>query len=258
MCVPGRRLLALCSDCEPMSRDTLYADAQGVLADFCFDERVARVFPDMINRSVPGYATIINMIGTLAGQWVKPDTSVYDLGCSLGAASLAVCSSVPHHAYQLFAVDNSTAMLDQALKHFTGFDHAVPVHWICADVRDIRITRASLVILNFTLQFLPEKDRWGFLSSVYAGLEKGGLLVLSEKIALSDSVTQELFTEMHHGFKKAQGYSDLEISQKRTALENVLRPETLELHKQRLRGIGFQTIEVWFQCFNFVSLLAIK
>ncbi|MET0091094.1 MAG: carboxy-S-adenosyl-L-methionine synthase CmoA [Candidatus Thiodiazotropha sp.] len=241
-----------------MTRDTLYADNQGVIGEFRFDERVARVFPDMINRSVPGYSTIINMIGTLAGQWVKPGSRVYDLGCSLGAASLAVRDSVPHHDYHLIAVDNSSAMLQQALRHFEELRHSVPVQWICADVRDIRVTQASLVILNFTLQFIPENDRWDFLSALHAGLESGGLLVLSEKIALSDPASQTLFTEMHHGFKKSQGYSELEISQKRTALENVLIPETLETHKQRLHEIGFQTVEVWFQCFNFVSLLAIK
>ncbi|MET0065150.1 MAG: carboxy-S-adenosyl-L-methionine synthase CmoA [Candidatus Thiodiazotropha sp.] len=241
-----------------MSRDTIYADAQGVIADFSFDERVARVFPDMINRSVPGYGTIINMIGTLAGQWVKPDSSVYDLGCSLGAASLAVRSSVEHHDYQLYAVDNSLAMLRQALRHSERIDTLQPVHWICADIRHVLITRASLVILNFTLQFIPEEDRQAFLKTIHAGLEPGGLLVLSEKIALTDPLSQQLFIDMHHGFKKAQGYSDLEISQKRSALENVLIPETLETHKQRLNEIGFRTVEVWFQCFNFISLLAIK
>ncbi len=241
-----------------MNRDNLYADSHGMIADFRFDERVARVFPDMINRSVPGYTTIINMIGTLAGQWVKPGSHVYDLGCSLGAASLAVRDSVPHHDYHLVAVDNSIAMLQQALRHFDELPHPVPVQWICADIRDISITQASLVILNFTLQFIPENDRWAFLSKVHNGLQGGGLLVLSEKIALSDPASQKLFTKMHHGFKKSQGYSDLEISRKRTALENVLIPETLEMHKQRLREIGFQTVEVWFQCFNFVSLLAIK
>ncbi|MEW8383671.1 MAG: carboxy-S-adenosyl-L-methionine synthase CmoA, partial [Candidatus Thiodiazotropha taylori] len=129
---------------------------------------------------------------------------------------------------------------------------------VCSDVRNVVIERASMIILNFTLQFIPAEDRLDFLTQLYDGMQDNGLLVLSEKIALSNEASQNLFTEMHHSFKKAQGYSDLEISQKRSALENVLIPETLERHKQRLQKIGFSTVEVWFQCFNFVSLLAIK
>jgi tRNA (cmo5U34)-methyltransferase len=241
-----------------MKRDEIYAHAQKTVPDFVFDERVAQVFPDMINRSVPGYATIINMIGTLASQWVAAGTRCYDLGCSLGAASMAVHSAVEHRDYRLIAVDNSMAMLEQAAKRLSALEHEPPIHWVCSDVRDILIDRASLVILNFTLQFIPAEDREQFLRRLYDGMVKNGLLVLSEKIVLSNEASQQLFTNMHHSFKKAQGYSDLEISQKRSALENVLIPETLECHKERLRKVGFTTVEVWFQCFNFVSLLAIK
>jgi tRNA (cmo5U34)-methyltransferase len=241
-----------------ISRDTIYADVQGEIADFVFDERVAKVFPDMIDRSVPGYSTIINMIGSLANRWVKPDTACYDLGCSLGAASRAVRSVVLDDHYHIFAVDNSLAMLLRAAEHCGEGPQQVPIHWICADVRNIEIVNASMVILNYTLQFIPASDRYALLKRIYDGMIKGGGLVLSEKIALSNQASQRLFTDIHHGFKKTQGYSDLEISQKRTALEKVLIPETLTLHKQRLNHIGFTTIEVWFQCFNFVSLLAIK
>ena len=241
-----------------MSRDRIYAEAREVVPDFVFDERVAKVFPDMINRSVPGYGTIINMIGSLASQRVKPGTCCYDLGCSLGAASMAVRSMVEHKDYDLIAVDNSMAMLTRAAQRLAADQDGVQVDLVCADIRDISVQRASLVILNFTLQFIPADDRSPFLKRLYNGMLTDGLLVLSEKIALSGKVTRQLSTEMHHGFKKTQGYSELEISQKRTALENVLIPETLERHKERLREVGVTTVEVWFQCFNFVSLLAIK
>ena len=241
-----------------MNRDRIYADAREVVPDFVFDERVAQVFPDMINRSVPGYGTIINMIGSLASQRVTPGTRCYDLGCSLGAASMAVRSMIEHKDYDLIAVDNSMAMLARAAQRLSDEQGDAQIHLVCADVRDIAIERASLVILNFTLQFIPAEDRAPFLKRLYNGMLADGLLVLSEKIALSNEVSRKLFTEMHHGFKKTQGYSELEISQKRTALENVLIPETLEHHKERLREVGFTTVEVWFQCFNFVSLLAIK
>jgi tRNA (cmo5U34)-methyltransferase len=212
----------------------------------------------MINRSVPGYATIINMIGNLAGRWVSEGSNCYDLGCSLGAASMAVRCAVPHQDYTLIGVDNSMPMLRQAAKLVDRDPQDNPIQLVCSDVRSVTIERASMIILNFTLQFIPAEHRQDFLTTLYDGLLDNGLLVLSEKIALPDAESQALFTEMHHDFKKAQGYSDLEISQKRSALENVLIPETLGRHKARLQQIGFTTVEVWFQCFNFVSLLAIK
>jgi tRNA (cmo5U34)-methyltransferase len=96
------------------------------------------------------------------------------------------------------------------------------------------------------------------LQSIYDGMLPGGILVLSEKISLASVPAETLFVAMHHAFKRTQGYSELEISQKRAALDKVLTPETLKMHKTRLKQVGFATVEVWFQCFNFVSLVAFK
>jgi tRNA (cmo5U34)-methyltransferase len=243
---------------EKSLKDRLYGEPRTVIADFVFDERVADVFPDMIQRSVPGYGTIINMIGTLAAQRVRPGTCCYDLGCSLGAASLAISRGVAGRDCRIIAVDNSPAMLERAGDYLLQAKAVPEIQLVCADVVDVPIQAASMVVLNFTLQFIPPAQRSSLLQSIYQGMLPEGMLVLSEKIALASATTQQLFTEMHHSFKRTQGYSELEISQKRTALENVLLPETLATHKERLSAVGFSTVEVWFQCFNFVSLLAIK
>jgi tRNA (cmo5U34)-methyltransferase len=240
-------------------QDRLYAATYPEIADFVFDDRVAGVFPDMIRRSVPGYATILNMIGSLAAQRVTASSYCYDLGCSLGAAALAMRRGISVQDCRIIAVDNSLAMLRHAQQWIqrdpvTG----IPIDLVCADIQDISIQHASMVVLNFTLQFLPLEQRSTLLRGIHAGMSSGGLLVLSEKIKPSSPLTQGLFEEMHHAFKKAQGYSELEISQKRAALDKVLLPESLETHLSRLRKVGFSTAEVWFQCFNFVSLLAIK
>jgi len=83
-------------------------------------------------------------------------------------------------------------------------------------------------------------------------------LILSEKVAFEDEGRQRFQKELHENFKRAQGYSELEISQKRTALETVMIPETLECHKRRLQAAGFNSVDVWFQCLNFISLVAVK
>ncbi len=240
------------------TKDRLYADPRASIADFVFDEGVAEVFPDMIQRSVPGYGAIINMIGAIASRYVIPDSYCYDLGCSLGAASLAMHHGIGSHSQPIVAVDNSLALLRQAKLQLAAAGDLSAFALVCADIQDVPVKTASMVVLNFTLQFIKPERRLQLLRQIYQGLLPGGILVLSEKIALTSPQAQQLFTEMHHSFKKAQGYSELEISQKRAALEQVLVPENLACHKQRLHKAGFTTVEVWYQCFNFVSLLAIR
>jgi tRNA (cmo5U34)-methyltransferase len=243
---------------DKSAKDRLYADPRDVIADFVFDERVADVFPDMINRSVPGYGTIIDMIALLASRCITPGSRCYDLGCSLGAATLAIAQGAGRAPCRIVAVDNSPAMLRRAQGALAALEEPPAIDLVCADVMDVEIESAAMVVLNFTLQFIPLERRTQLLRAIHRGMNHGGMLVLSEKIALPEDEAQRIFTELHHGFKMAQGYSELEIGQKRAALERVLLPETLALHKQRLREVGFETVEVWFQCFNFASLLAIK
>ncbi len=244
-------------------RDDIYASQRLDIAGFSFDQSVASVFPDMIKRSAPGYETIIAMTGTLAERYVQPNSHCYDLGCSLGASSIAMRHHIQPPGCQIIAVDNSEAMLEQCkavlkLDDSTSKKTLTPVELVCGNIEDIPITNASLVVLNFTLQFIPVEQRQNLLLKIAEGLLPGGVVVLSEKVAFADSAHQELMIDLHHSFKRANGYSDLEISQKRTALEDVLIPETLETHRQRLRQTGFDSVDVWFQCFNFASLIALK
>ena len=237
-------------------RDLIYAEPRESVSRFVFDEDVARVFPDMIRRSVPGYATVLNMLPVLASRYVQPGTHCYDLGCSLGAASVAMQKGIRTPDCRILAIDNSLEMLEEAAKHLNEKVKDTPIQLICADLVDVGIQNASMVVLNFTLQFVPPKRRLGALQRIRDGLVPGGILVISEKISFSDSVQESMQIEMHHAFKRANGYGELEISQKRSALEQVLIPETLEQHLQRLDRAGFSHAGLWFQCFNFVSLVA--
>ncbi len=239
-------------------QDTLYSSPLGSVSSFKFDQSVVNVFPDMIQRSVPGYQTIISAIGLLSGRYAQAHSVCYDLGCSLGAATLSMRHQISAKDCKIIAVDNSEAMVQQFQKNLAQDTASIDVECLCDDIRDIEIRNASVVVLNFTLQFIPIDDRQAFLQKIYQGLLPGGILILSEKLSFDDPRQQELQTELHHAFKKSQGYSDLEISQKRSALENVLLAETFVSHQQRLNHVGFSSTEVWFQYFNFASMIALK
>lgn len=238
--------------------DKLYSRPREAITDFVFDESVVSVFEDMIGRSVPGYSTLLSMLPVLSRFFIQPNTRCYDLGCSLGAATLAIQQSVKQDGVEIIAVDNSSAMIDQCSQLVLQHPARASVSVVEGDVCNEPIENASLVVMNFTLQFIAENIRGDLVGKIYQGLNKGGAFLLSEKVRFDDAEEQSTLIELHHAFKKANGYSDLEISQKRTALEKVLLPETIELHKARLKKAGFSEVFVWFQCFNFISLLAIK
>lgn len=237
-------------------KDALYRAPIERVGDFVFDSRVARVFPDMINRSVPAYATIIDMVGLLANQYAQANSNCYDLGCSLGATSLAIDHGVEGRGCTIVAVDNSEAMLDRFRQKLPALKTKIQLQH--ADVRDIEIEHASFVALNFTLQFLPLEDRSALLGKIRQGMLPGGCLVLSEKTSFDDPEEGDFHDRMHALFKRANGYSELEIAQKRSALENVLLRETADKHHANLAQAGFSRSYTWFQCFNFMSLVAFR
>ena len=238
--------------------DTLFSTPIEKMGDFTFDANVAEVFPDMIRRSVPGYNNIISAIGLLTERFATNDSTLYDLGCSLGAATLSMRRHIKAKNCKIIAVDNSSAMIERCKLHVSAYRSETDVHIIEKDIRHVCIENASMVVLNFTLQFLSPEDRTVLLQKIYDGLKPGGILILSEKYTFEDPVTNTLLIDLHHDFKRANGYSELEISQKRSALENVMKPDSLECHCARLRECGFSHVSLWFQCFNFGSMFAIK
>lgn len=239
--------------------DTIFSKPLPSVADFCFDQQVVEVFPDMINRSVPGYSSILQTLPQLINRYATPDSNLYDLGCSLGAATLAMrkgCESVP--GCQLIGVDNSQPMIERAQLHLKGYKSDVPVSFHCQDLTDTAIDNASVVVLNFTLQFIPPEQRQAIIQRVFNGLNPGGALLIAEKVRHSDESMNDVLIDLHHNFKRANGYSELEISQKRAAIEHVMKIDTLSIHQQRFEQAGFSHHAVWFQCFNFAAMLAVK
>lgn len=241
-----------------MPRDRIFAEAEADAGSFEFNDEVADVFPDMLRRSIPGYEATIQAIGALASVYAQPDTRCYDLGCSLGAATLAMRQNVAVSGCQIIAVDMAPAMLERCRKIIFADKSDVVVSLVEDDVRKISIGQASMVVMNYTLQFLSVEERDAMIGKIYDGLNDGGIFVLSEKVVDEDARVEELLVEMHHEFKRQNAYSDLEISRKRTALEDVLIPESVPAHRARLRNAGFRHVGVWLRHFNFVSIIAVK
>jgi len=224
---------------------------------FRFDQSVADVFQDMIERSVPGYGVVLQLIGVLAEKYGQQDTRAYDLGCSLGASTLQLRRHLPDGCH-VIGVDNSEAMVSRCIANLSRDHSAATYEILLEDLRETNIQNASIVILNFTLQFVPDEQRENILAHIFEGLNNGGIILLAEKVKFEDCSEQALMTTLHHDFKKQHGYSDLEISQKRAALENVLIPNTEEQHRQRLRDAGFSVVEQCMRCLNFSTFLGIK
>jgi tRNA (cmo5U34)-methyltransferase len=235
-------------------RDEVYRDPRGRIVDFVFDDAVAAVFPDMIRRSVPGYETVIPVSGLIAARHIPSDGRCYDLGCSLGATTLAILRAVGDRDCRVIGVDNSAPMLTRAQALHADEPR---IEWRHADLREVAIDNADAVVMNYTLQFVPPADRAALLGRIREGLNPSGVLIVSEKVRSSDADEQVYYDDLHATFKRANGYSALEVAQKRAALDNVLIPDTPEEHDARLRAAGFSRVRTWFRCLNWISLLAL-
>lgn len=244
---------------ETANTDDLYKAPQLKVAPFAFNEQVAHVFTNMIERSVPGYQALLQLIASISQSHYQPNTAVYDLGCSLGAVTQVLQATANIANLHFIAIDNSAAMLNQATQHFANQGvHAYSTEFICKDIREVAYQPASVIVVNYCLQFLPIEDRDAILSKLYQALVPGGILILSEKIKNINPADNERLKLTHETFKQQQGYSPIEIQQKREALTSILFPETIAAHTQRLTNIGFNSVQIFFQCLQFVAFFAQK
>jgi len=234
-------------------KDQLFNEPFSQIKSFAFDEKVVSVFPDMIKRSVPGYDTILKGIAMLAMKYVSSGSRVYDLGASLGAVSLTIDQAVGPLDATIHAVDNSKPMINGLQDKLSELPINNTIRPELKDVANINWQSCDLVVSNFTLQFMAREGRGVTCNQIFQSLNPGGVFVLSEKVTSSD-----LLIDYYHGYKKINGYSDREVAQKRQALEDSLRPDSVDQWTKRLLEVGFTSVEVWFRAFNFVSMVAIK
>ena len=238
-------------------RDRIYLDHEAESGTFQFSESVVRVFPDMIERSVPGYRQLLELTPLMVRKAALANTRVYDLGCSLGAATLAARRAIQSPGVSIIAIDQSPQMVARCRQIIAEDNSFVPVEVIEGDACELPIERASVVLMYFTLQFIAPEKRLPLMRKIAEGLVPGGVLLLAEKLAFEAS-EQSWLDDHHHDFKRAQGYSDLEIARKRQALENVLIADTRQAQHRRLLEAGFDQVIEWFQCLNFCCFAALK
>ncbi len=241
------------------NKDTIFSTQQQAPAPFEFNETVVRVFDDMLTRSIPCYPEIIQRQAQLTARYYQEGTRIYDLGCSHGNLGIKLLNEMPSTDFEMIAVDNSKPMLDRYNRRLESYPSQRPgLHLIHDRIQNIEIRNASVIIINFTLQFIPPEDRDQLLQQVFKGLEPKGILLLSEKVVHSDNSFNDLQQTFYYRFKAENGYSELEISRKRNALENVLIPETIENHLRRLQETGFSHLDIWLKWFNFASFICQK
>ena len=241
-----------------MAHDKLFRKRQRLIKDFTFGKQTALVFDDMLSRSVPFYDEIQRMTGEIAADFGAEGSHLYDLGCSTGNTLLMLDPLLPRDV-RFIGVDSSKEMLEQARQKLKQHGVARDYELRCADLnRGIQITNASVVVMNLTLQFIRPLYRQKLMSSIAAGMNEQSCLILIEKLLVRESMLNRLFIKYYYGFKQRQGYSKMEISQKREALENILIPYRLEENVELLLHNGFRVCEVFFKWYNFCGLIALR
>ncbi len=232
-------------------RDEVYSQNQGQIVDFAFNEDVAAVFPDMIRRSVMGYETMVPVTGLAAARHLGERGTAFDLGCSLGATTLAILQQNNSPDIRVNGVDNSSAMIDGARRAIQD----PRAQFTVQDIRNTDVNEAAVVVLNLVLQFLDSNERLPLLTRLRKQMAPDSLLIVSEKVRHEDPAEHAYFDGIHLAWKKANGYSDLEIAQKRSALENVMIIDTEAVHVQRFNNAGFSRVNQWYRCMNWASFL---
>jgi len=237
--------------------DNIFLKEQKI-EDFRFGRSVVSVFDDMVTRSVPFYTEMQRMITEISLDFAVPGTKVYDLGCSTGTTLINLDKALPENI-SFTGIDESREMLNQCQANFE--DNQVKRNYELKHANlnsGIILDNPSVVIMCLTLQFIRPLYREKLLQEIYTQMNENSCFILIEKVLGEDSLFNRLFINYYYDFKRRNHYNDMEISQKREALENVLIPYKLMENRELLSATGFRYVETFFKWYNFSGLVAVK
>jgi tRNA (cmo5U34)-methyltransferase len=227
--------------------------------DFTFDRGVANVFDDMVGRSVPFYDELQRMTVELARNFVQPETSIVDIGCSTGRTLAAMIAEIQDPSVEFIGIDNSAPMLEKAAQRFDAQGCRARCRLVEQDINmPLELRKPSVVIMNWTLQFVRPLHRDAVIRSIQEQLAPQGCLILMEKVLCQESMLNRLYIELYYNMKKRNGYTETEVAQKRESLENVLIPYRVEENLLLLERNGFQSRDVFFRWYNWAGFLGVK
>ncbi len=226
-----------------------------ITKQFEFDEDVASVFDDMLERSVPFYGQMLELTTSFALKYIKDNSTIYDLGCSTASTLINIANN-SNKDLDLIGIDTSDAMLIRAKQKSKAYGHKIT--FINDDIFNVNFKKSDVIISNYTLQFIRPLQREKLIKKIYDSLEVGSVFIFSEKVVTDDKILNKQFIDEYYNFKKTQGYSEFEIAQKREALENVLIPYTYEENKKMIEDAGFKHFDCIFKWVNFATFIAIK
>ncbi len=241
-----------------MLRDEVFARPGVGSSDFNFSREVSEVFEDMLDRSVPFYREIVRMVAEMAKTFYLPGSVLYDLGSSTGNVLEAFSHVMGDRPFEYAGIDNSPAMIEKSLGRDFGLKDGQSARFLEKDILDCHYSDASVIFAGFTFQFVRPMSRTPLVEKLFDALKPGGVLIFAEKVLEEDSLFSRLFVEYYYDFKRRNGYSDLEISQKRESLENVLIPYRLDENRELLQKAGFSRQSVFIKWYNFSGMVAIK
>ncbi|MBU0483328.1 MAG: carboxy-S-adenosyl-L-methionine synthase CmoA [Proteobacteria bacterium] len=240
-----------------MNKDEIYKNKE-VKEDFRFNRQVAEVFDDMLSRSVPCYGQVMDLSTRILTQKLQPGDTIFDLGCSTGTTLIELARRLPQEDLQFVGFDNSAAMIGKASSKAEMYTMKDRLNFIEQDITELDLQDGGAIIMNYTLQFIRPMMRQEFIKKIRTFLRPGGVLIISEKVISHDPMLNRTFIDLYLDFKRESGYSELEISRKREAMENILIPFSVEENLTLMKDAGFSSVETFFRWFNFSSFVAIK
>lgn len=239
-------------------KDEIFADGDFQSGSFRFDDTVAKVFDDMTSRCIPYYKEVIQLSAKVAEKFVPENGLIYDLGCSTGNTLFFIAKTLRNKKVKLIGIDPSKSMLGKAAEKSSLFTYTHDIKFLTGKAESYALQAADMIILNYTLQFISVKKRLKLITKLHNSLKPGGVLIMSEKIRQEDIRVEAFHTQVYEAFKAANGYSYLEIANKRQALENILIPGSLAGNLSLLNESGFSRVEILFKWLNFTTFMAIK